>query len=226
MLVQAFMLSEMKTKHVFDAIIFDLDGTLADTLPTVVRIFNQLVAARIGREMTLDDLLPYFGPPETEIIKRFFPDQAEYRAATEEFYRLCRADGNGIRPFQGIHSLLAELCSDGFLLAVYSGAGTEAARIRLKHAGLLDFFAEVLGGDQVSNYKPHPEGVIKLIAGFGVEPQATLFVGDTLADINAGRGAGAAVAAVTWGAGKREALAAAAPDYLIDDTEMLRAILK
>jgi len=106
--------------------------------------------------------------------------------------RLCRADGQAIKPFPGVRELLSKLREHGLLLAVYSGASTEAARIRLGHAGLLNFFNEVLGGDQVANYKPHPEGVIKLIERFKVEPRATLFVGDTLADIGAGRGAGAA----------------------------------
>jgi HAD superfamily hydrolase (TIGR01549 family) len=217
---------ETKPEHAFDAVIFDLDGTLADTLPTVVRVFNQLVAARIGREMSLADLLPYFGPPETEIIRCFFPGEEEHRVAAEEFHRLSRADGEMIKPFAGIRELLTELRGDGLKLAVYSGAGTEAARIRLTHAGLLGFFDEVLGGDQVTHYKPHPEGVIKLIERFGVEPQATIFVGDTTADIAAGRGAGTVVAAVTWGAGEREALAAAGPDFLVDNPEALSAAIK
>jgi len=216
---------EVKPKRAFEAVIFDMDGTLADTFPTVVRIFNQLAAERTGREMSLEDLLPYFGPPETEIFKHFFPGEEEHRLVVEEFYRLSRADGQAIKPFAGIGELLAELRQDGLRLAVYTGASTEAGRIRLGHAGLLDFFDEVLGGDQVANYKPHPEGIIKLVERFGLEPRAAMFVGDTTADIAAGRGAGTAVAAVTWGAGRREALAAADPDYLIDDPETLRAIM-
>src|SRR5437867_424024 len=111
-------MQEIKTKHAFDAVIFDIDGTLADTLPTVVRIFNQLMGGRTGRELSLDDLLPYFGPPETEIIKHFFPGEEECQAVIEEFYRLSRADGKAIKPFAGIRDLLAELRNDGLGLAV------------------------------------------------------------------------------------------------------------
>ncbi len=214
-----------KPRHAYDSVIFDLDGTLADTLPTVIRIFNQLAASRLGRELSLGDLLPYFGPPETEIFKHFFPDEEEHRLIVAEFYRLCQADGSAIKPFAGIRELLVKLNGMGLQLAVYTGASTRAARIRLEHAGLLGFFSEVMGGDQVSNYKPHPEGVIKLLERFGVAPQAALFVGDSPADIVAGRGAGTAVAAVSWGASPPEVLAAAEPDYLIDNPETLLTII-
>jgi pyrophosphatase PpaX len=214
----------INTKTRFDAVVFDLDGTLADTFPTVLRIFNRLMLERTGREWKLSELAPYFGPPETVMIQRIFPEPELHEAIIADFFRLSREDGHEINPFAGIRELVRNLRTAGMKLGIYSGANTESARHRIGHAGLLEHFDEVLGGDRVSNYKPHPEGLLKLIELFGVEPQRTIYIGDMVADVEVGRGAGATTVAVTWGAGKREALSAAKPDHLIDDPLMLQGI--
>jgi pyrophosphatase PpaX len=214
----------INTKTRFDAVVFDLDGTLADTFPTVLRIFNRLMLERTGREWKLSDLAPYFGPPETVMIQRIFPEPELHEAIIADFFRLSREDGNEIKPFAGIPELVGNLRRAGVKLGVYSGANTESARHRIDHAGLLEHFDEVLGGDRVNNYKPHPEGLLKLIEQFDVDPQRTIYIGDMVADVEVGRGAGATSVAVTWGAGKRDALSAAKPDHLIDDPQMLQGI--
>lgn len=212
------------SKNRFDAVVFDLDGTLADTLPTVLRIFNRLMLERTGRVWKLEELIPYFGPPESVMLKRMFPRAEEHEPMIAEYYRLSREDGRDIKPFAGIQQLVRGLCEAGVKLGVYSGASTEAASIRVAHSGLLDYFDVVLGGDAVSNYKPHPEGLLKLIEQFQVDPQRTIYIGDMVADVEVGRGAGVTTVAVTWGAEKRDALSAAEPDHLIDDPQMLHGI--
>jgi pyrophosphatase PpaX len=209
----------------YQAVLFDLDGTLANTFPTVVRIFNQIMEARTGRSWTLEELIPYFGPPETVILQRLFPEGEEAARLAEEFYRLSREDGAEIRPFDGIEPIVRELKASRVRLGVYSGASTEAARIRVAHAGLLDYFEEVLGGDLVEYHKPHPEGLLRLLDQFEVPAAATLYVGDMVADVLAGQRAGMATVAVSWGAGDRQELAEAQPDYLIDHPSDLDAIL-
>jgi len=214
------------SKNRFDAVVFDLDGTLADTFPTVLRIFNQLMLARTGREWKLSELAPYFGPPETVMIQRIFPEAELHEVIIADFFRLSREDGHEIKPFAGMAELVGNLRAAGVKLGVYSGANTESARHRIGHAGLLDHFDEVLGGDRVSNYKPHPEGLLKLIEQFDVDPARTIYIGDMVADVEVGRGAGVTTVAVTWGAGKPEALSAAKPDHLIDDPQMLHSLLQ
>lgn len=224
-------ISSMQTnisKTRFDAVVFDLDGTLANTFPTVLRIFNRLMLDRTGREWKLAELAPYFGTPETVMIERIFSDHHNldnHEAVIADFYRLCHEDGHEIQPFDGMRDLVHGLRQAGVKLGVYSGANTESARIRIGHAGLLEYFDEIIGGDAVSNYKPHPEGLVKLIEQFDVDPGRTVYIGDMVADVEAGRGAGATTVAVTWGAGKREALAAAKPDFLVERPELLRGII-
>ncbi|MDQ3009908.1 MAG: HAD family hydrolase, partial [Acidobacteriota bacterium] len=105
----------------FDAVVFDLDGTLANTFPTVLRIFNRLMVDRTGREWKLAELAPYFGPPETVMIERIFSDHHNldnHEAVISDFYRLCHEDGHEIQPFDGIRDLLHSLRDAGVKLGV------------------------------------------------------------------------------------------------------------
>lgn len=218
-------MSTIRSSRTIDAVLFDLDGTIADTFPTVLRIFNRLMVERTGRIWRLEELIPYFGPPETLMFSRMFPED-EGRAVSEAFFEMSRADGDDIRPFDGIRELLEELRESGIRLGVYSGASTEAARIRTSHAGLLDYFEEIIGGDMVDNHKPHPDGVSLLIERFGVDPGRAVYVGDMVSDISAGRDAGARTIAVTWGAGTVEELTDAGPNHLAKDPAALANIIK
>jgi pyrophosphatase PpaX len=212
------------TQHPYEAVIFDLDGTLADTFPTVMRSYNQVMLDYTGRTWTLEEMLPHFGPPEDVIFKKFIQDGSRHEAALEDYYRLIEADGVEIKPFAGMRELLAELRAAGNKLAVFTGATTRAGRIRLRHACLLEFFDEVLGSDGLSNYKPHPEGLWRLLKQFKVAPQAAIFIGDSPLDMLAGRDAGVTTAAVLWGAGTRESLEAAGPDFLLEQPTQLRTV--
>lgn len=209
----------------YDAVIFDLDGTLADTFPTVLRIFNRIVRERTGRQWTLKELLPYFGPPETQILRNLFPEEEVHQQLIEDFFRLSAEDGDEIRAFPGVAELLTDLSLSGTKLGVYSGASTRSARIRVGHAGLLDHFTTVLGGDEVVRYKPHPEGLLRILDEFKVRAESSIFIGDMVADILAGRRAGMKTAAVTWGAGKADELRASEPDFLVAEVAGLEAIL-
>lgn len=209
----------------FEAVIFDLDGTLADTFPTVLRIFNRIVRERTGRQWTLKELLPYFGPPETQILRNLFPEEEVHRQLIEDFFRLSAEDGGEIKPYPGVAELLTGLSLSGTKLGVYSGASTRSARIRVGHAGLLDHFATVLGGDEVERYKPDPEGLLRILGEFEVRAESSIFIGDMVADILAGRRAGMKTVAVTWGAGKTDELRATEPDFLVDEVAGLDTIL-
>lgn len=209
----------------YRAVVFDLDGTLANTFSTVLRIFNRVLLDRTGREWRLEELLPYFGPPESVMFQRMFPAAVVHEPMIAEYFRLSLEDGHEIKPFDGISELVGDLKSSGIKLGVFSAANTEAARIRISHAGLLDYFDEVLGGDSVANSKPHPDGLLHLMDKFRVDPAATVYIGDMVADVETGRAAGATTVAVTWGADSPKRLAAAKPDFIVDKPELLREVI-
>ena len=91
--------------------------------------------------------------------------------------------------------------------------------------GLARFFVAIRGGGANLPLKPAPDQLLALIADMGVGPSRTLMVGDKTADIQAGRGAGAFTAAVTYGYGDLDALTAAAPDFLLARFSQLPALL-
>ena len=208
----------------YNAVIFDLDGTLANTFSTVLRLFNRVMLDRTGRHWKLEELIPYFGPPESVMFQRMFPAAEIHEPMIDDYFRFCREDGHEIKPFDGISELLGELKNSGIKLGVFSAANTKAARIRVEHAGLLDYFDEVLGGDSVANSKPHPDGLLHLMEKFDVDPLATAYIGDMVADVEAGRAAGVTTVAVTWGAAKLETLAGARPDFIVEKPELLREV--
>jgi HAD superfamily hydrolase (TIGR01509 family) len=214
------------SKHRFDAVIFDLDGTLADTFSTVLRLFNRVMLDRTGRQWRLEEMLPYFGPPESVMFQRMFPAAEMHEPMIADYFRFSREDGHEIKPFDGIHELVSELKDSGVKLGVFSAANTEAARIRVGHAGLLDFFDEIIGGDSVTNSKPHPDGLLHLMERFAVDPATTIYVGDMVADVQTGKAAGVTTVAVTWGADSLNRLSAANPDHVIEHPQMLKNIIR
>lgn len=214
-----------KSKCRYDAVIFDLDGTIANTFPTVLRIFNRIVSDRTGRQLSFEEWQQYLGPPETTILRQLFPDEAEQQSVIDDYFRMSSEDGDEIRAHPGIEALISSLHQAGVPLAVYSGANQRSATMRIGHTGLLKYFDVVLGGDEVERHKPDPEGLFRLLDHFRVAPESTIYIGDMVVDILAGKAAGMRTAAVTWGFNETEKLRAAAPDYLIEKTETLEAIL-
>ncbi|MBI1762642.1 MAG: HAD-IA family hydrolase [Acidobacteria bacterium] len=210
----------------YTAVVFDLDGTLANTIPTVARLYSQVLHQHTGRQWTLAELLQYFGPPEDIIFERITNDKTLSATMLAEYYRLSEVHGAEFQAFAGIAEVLTRLRALDVRLGVFTSGVTAAALIRLRHAGLLDFFEAVIGGDQVTNYKPHPEGLQRLLRQFEVEPQTTLFIGDSPLDVQAGRAAGAKTAGVLWGAGTREALADAQPAELFEHPQQLLQFIK
>jgi pyrophosphatase PpaX len=210
----------------YKAVVFDLDGTLANTIPTVARIYSHVLQQYTGRKWTLAELLHYFGPPEDIIFERITNDKTLSATMLAEYYRLSETHGAEFRAFTGIAEVLAKLQALGVRLGVFTSGVTKAALIRLRHAGLRDFFEAVIGGDQVTDYKPHPEGLQRLLQQFEVEPQATLYIGDSPLDVQAGRAAGVKTAGVLWGTGSHEALAAAQAHFLVREPQQLANIFR
>jgi len=209
----------------FDLVIFDLDGTLANTFPLVVGAFNYAVSSRLNREYTLDELKKYFGPPEVEILRRIFPLPEDHEVAIDSFHRFNRENHLMVEPIDGMRELLLKLKEQGIKLAVYTGAGHQAGADRVDHAGLSDLFELVLGGDEVTKYKPHPEGIEVILNKFSVKRERSAFVGDSAADIEAGREAHVTSIAVSWGVSPVNSITALSPDYICESLGQLEEVL-
>jgi phosphoglycolate phosphatase len=197
-----------------DLIVFDLDGTLVDSLPDIAAAGNYALG-RLGLpEQPLPVYQKVIGGGEKNFVRRLLglDRQGLYEQALAfylEYYS--QHPGDHSRVYPGVAATLAQLSP--VTKAVLSNKRADLARQVVQLMGLAEFFEAVRGGDSYGALKPSPEGLAALIRELGRDPARTFMVGDKPEDVLAGRGAGARTVALTCGYGDPEALAVATPDF-------------
>jgi 2-phosphoglycolate phosphatase len=188
------------------AVAFDLDGTLADTLPAMEATYNGVVAPRIGRAISREEIVSRLGPRAIEIMRVYDPEDPEgLHDAVVEHYLANHRDHARLYP--GVADLVAALADDGYALGVATSMGRATAIPLLEHLGLLDRFRVIVTEDDVAALKPDPEPILRAAEGLGVAPQELLMIGDNPTDMQAARAAGAIGGAAVWGFYGRKAAA-------------------
>ena len=216
----------MTSKIAVDLIVFDLDGTLADTLPDLTAAAN-FACHRLGLPEHLPPTIRgMIGGGERKLIERLVGP--EHQDKVEECLQLyldyyTRHNGELTRVYPGVVETLERL--SGKRLAVLSNKLRRLTQQALEAMDLARFFMAIRGGGANLPLKPAPDQLLALTADLGVGPSRTLMVGDKTADIQAGREAGAFTAAVTYGYGDLDALTAASPDFLLARFSQLPDIL-
>jgi phosphoglycolate phosphatase len=216
----------MTSKIAVDLIVFDLDGTLADTLPDLTAAAN-FACRRLGLpEHSPEAIRGMIGGGEGKLMERLLG--LAHQDQVEECLQLyldhyTRHNGELTRVYPGVVETLERL--QGKRLAVLSNKLRRLTQQALDAIGLARFFVAVRGGGAHLPLKPAPDQLLALTADMGVGPSRTLMVGDKTADIQAGRGAGTFTAAVTYGYGDLDVLTAAAPDFLLARFSQLPDIL-
>ena len=202
----------------FDTLIFDLDGTLADTFPDVVTAVNVGRAAMDRPPVPGAEVRKAIGPGKQVFLDTLMPDasEAEQRAFLDAFrayYEVHCLDSTRLYP--GMEAVLE--AAQGLSLAVATNKPGPTARLILDGLGVLDRFQRLLGPGDVTHPKPHPELVVRALMELGSEPETALFIGDTVLDMQAGQAAGVAVGAALWGYGHPEELRTHRPDFLLEN---------
>jgi phosphoglycolate phosphatase/pyrophosphatase PpaX len=200
-------------KQKIKGIIFDLDGTLANTLPLCIRAFRQSVEPLALRPVSDEEIIATFGPSEEGTIMSLIPDHYEegivnYLQFYETLHDLCP------EPFQGIRELLVRLKEQSVRIAMVTGKGRHSTGISLQQFGLGPFFEIIETGSPSGPRKA--EGIEKVLAEWpDLEKAEVLYVGDAPSDITASRKAGIPVAAAAWAeTAEPEVLKALGPDAL------------
>jgi 2-phosphoglycolate phosphatase len=210
----------------YQAVIFDLDGTLIDSYPGILDSLNyaltslgrspvDLVAVKKMVGKGLDHLISHaIGVEKLEEGKRLFRDR----------YDQAHLSGTFLLP-DAVQTLSA-LQSKGIRMSVASNKPSDYTRKILEHLNLQKFFTASFGPEQVKKTKPDPAMLQELMKRMNVEPAEVLYVGDMIMDIQTARNAGVAVAVIPSGGNSRDELASASPDYLLDDLEQLLSLFK
>lgn len=205
----------MQTTTPLAAIIFDFDGTLADTFPLVIDSWNTAMRAAIGVTHPPEDVIARFGIPEVRMFQREFagrPD-AVWQKAMDNYLAAYEEGHEIVQPFEGIPEMLHRFREAGIPTGVMTSKGRHACDISLRRLGWDGAFASVVTGDEVAEQKPDPEGPLLVASELGVLPSRCAFVGDSAADIEAGRAAGMRTVAAAWHTVYTDALRAARPDH-------------
>jgi phosphoglycolate phosphatase len=219
-------MSPLTSKANVDLIVFDLDGTLADSLPDLTNAANYACGQLGLPEHPAEAVKSMIGGGELKFMERLVgPGNQQY---VEECLRLyldyyTRHCGDLTRLYPGVPETLERLAARK--LAVLSNKLQRLTEKTLRVLGVASYFTAMWGGGAKRPLKPSPEPLRALIREVGVEPGRTLMVGDKTADIVSGREAGAFTAAVTYGYGERAALTSASPDFLLEEFSQLLEII-
>lgn len=201
----------MREARRFEAVIFDLDGTLADTIPLIVASFNAAMGPVMARRFTQEEVIAKFGLPDSAMLRREVG--AERGAAVIEAYHgYYEANHGGVVVFEGVREMLGALREAGMPMGVMTGKGRRTADITLRALGWEGLFPAVITGDEAVRAKPAPDGPLEVARMLGVEAGRCAFVGDAPADVKAGRAAGMVTIAAGWHSVYREKVRALRPD--------------
>ncbi|MHB1605704.1 MAG: HAD family hydrolase [Leptospirales bacterium] len=207
-------------------LLWDLDGTLVDSRKDLVMATNMAVQ-ELGYAPVKDDHFSRMvGNGVRYLVNAALPETAlpaEREQAIEIFlayYRLHIADET--RFFPGIQPILETLPA---IHAIVSNKREDLCRELIGKMRVGSLFSEIVGGDTYPRRKPDPEPVLRMIRHFGVTPERTLLVGDSVVDMEAGRRAGVRTIGVTWGFGNPLEREEFTPDWVFEEVGCLSAFL-
>ena len=208
-------------------IILDFDGTLADTRGLIVKTMQQTLEA-LGLESRTDDqCAAMIGLPLKQAFTDLIPMTDEMGERCVETYRRIFNENNAlyvIPTFPHVMETLHLLHEQGYTLTIASSRSNRSLMEFVNDMHLNEVIPYVLGAEDVTRAKPHPDPVLQTLKVYGCKPEDALVVGDTWYDIEMGRRAGVRTCGVTYGNGTREELADAGADFLIDDFGKLSSI--
>jgi pyrophosphatase PpaX len=199
------------------AVLFDLDGTLVDTIPFILAAVRHAFEG-YGACPTDAEWIAGIGTPLRVQLASFARRPEDEEPLFERYRTYWRAHHDArTRCFPGAREAVAELAARGHPIGIVTAKAEQGAYRTLEHTGLLPLVRAVVGADSCPNAKPHPEPVLLALSRLGAEPARALLVGDSRHDVAAAKAAGACAAAALWGACTREELAAAGADHFVAD---------
>jgi len=203
-----------------ECVLFDLDGTLLDSKECSVKAtkaaFKEM-GLKVPSEVVIEH---YMGIPIEESFFKMSEQPLDQETAAE-LIRIFRAyyqtfEESTLKVFPEIPHVLEILNKRKVPCFVVSSKKTAVVKRNLAAQDLVAFFEEIIGSDAVTHYKPHPEGINKVVAHYQFDPTKTIMIGDAIFDIQMGKAAGVKTIAVTWGSHDPKKLSEENPDALVD----------
>lgn len=192
--------------------IFDFDGTLADTLALCCAAFREVAQRQLGRDYSDAEIVALFGPSEVGIFQQIASDRWE--ACMEDFLAVYERDHEASAVlFPGVPEMLTSLAERNIPVAIVTGKGADSAAISLRLLGLDRHFDVVETGSPQGSVKP--AAIRRIVQQWSVNPATVAYVGDAPNDISDARAAGVIALAAAWATtADRVALEERQPDRL------------
>ena len=209
--------------------IFDLDGTLVDSLEDLAASYNEVLTAMGCPVYPVESYRQFVGNGLIRLAEDVLPADRQSDADIKRFCDMfaevySRRYAENTRPYPGMTELIAKLSSGGVYTAVVSNKPHEFAR-RIVHEMFGDTFTEVCGKTDDMPKKPAPDLVLAIMERCGVQPDDAVMVGDSSVDIQTGQNAGIHTIGCTWGFRGRDELTAAGAEHLADTADDLYRII-
>ena len=208
------------------AVLFDLDGTLIDSIQLILESAKHAFTGRSGHVPSEAEWLTGVGIPLPTMFRRYAASDAEVDALIAKYreYQLANHD-RLTKCYDEVVETVDFIRAAGHPVAVVTSKTEWMAKKGLDHVGLTPHFDVVIGCDSCQRHKPDPEPVHKALERLDYRPFEALFVGDSVHDIAAGNAAGVVSVAALWGPFTREDLAASRPRHYLQRVRDLPRLL-
>jgi pyrophosphatase PpaX len=199
------------------AVLFDLDGTLIDSIELILGSMRYAFAKCRAPVPTDPEWLTGVGTPLRTMFQRYASEETEIDRLIAAYREHQFANHDDlVRCYDDVQDMVAKLARAGHPLAVVTSKTVALARRGLEHVGILEYFGEIVGCDSCERHKPHPEPVLTALDRLGYSPSDAVFIGDSVHDVEAGNAAGVLTIAALWGPFSREQLAVASPSRYLE----------
>lgn len=214
------------------AVLFDLDGTLSDSLASMALAGNTVLEQFGLPKMPVENYRYYCGDGAAMLVKRALSDAGDkelqyfdeaYEAYQEVFRKDCTFH---VKPYNGIPEMVARLQEQGIKIAVVSNKPHDRTLDVVNKLFGLDAFDAVIGMKEGRNGKPDPAGALEAAQLLGVEPSECAFVGDTNVDMRTGTNAGMIRVGVLWGFRDKKELVENGADEIVERPEELLEVIE
>ncbi|MBO8138198.1 MAG: HAD-IA family hydrolase [Desulfotomaculum sp.] len=207
-----------------NTVLFDLDGTLVDSLPLIKRTFRR-VFEEMGIDWGQDEVMKWIGKPLKDIGRHFAGEEREpdFFKLYQKYYAVDHDRYTTVYP--GTMEMLERLNKAGFSMGVVTSKTSTVARRSVEYLGIDRYLQVLIGVQDVKKHKPQPEPLYAALDKLNRQPYEAAYIGDSPFDIMAAKAAGTLAIGVPWGMAEREVLENHQPDAIIDSWEDLDKFL-
>ena len=181
------------------AVVFDLDGTLVDTIGLILNTYVETIRSLGRAEVTTDDILSNFNIGPTPVVLERFLGRPISPQDLDAYYAAYEAAISRLQPFPRVAGMLKQLHRKDYRLGLFTSATRRAVSLVLPRTGLDGHFDAIVAGDEVTHFKPAPDGLELVCRRLGVRTEEAAYVGDAEVDLTCARSARVLGVQAVWG---------------------------